>query len=84
MAPRASARSDAVERKLWNVLRGSSTVYKFRRQHSLGPYIADFYSRDAHLVVEIDGPWHGRIRLSQRFAPFTTVAAAPRPTLPNN
>ena len=31
---------------------------KFRRQHPIGPYIADFYSRDAHLVVEIDGSAH--------------------------
>jgi very-short-patch-repair endonuclease/DNA modification methylase len=31
---------------------------KFRRQHPIGPYIADFYSRDAHLVVEVDGSTH--------------------------
>ncbi len=46
------------EQKLWSVLRGKSTGFKFRRQHSLGPYIADFYSRDAHLVVELDGDHH--------------------------
>lgn len=31
---------------------------KFRRQHPIGHYIADFYSRDAHLVVEVDGITH--------------------------
>jgi adenine-specific DNA-methyltransferase len=31
---------------------------KFRRQHPIGPYIADFYSREAHLVVEVDGSTH--------------------------
>ena len=57
---RRELRRDATlaERKLWSVLRGSSTGFKFRRQHSLGPYIADFYSRNAHLVVEIDGDSH--------------------------
>jgi hypothetical protein len=28
---------------------------KFRRQHPIGPYIADFYCREARLVVEVDG-----------------------------
>jgi adenine-specific DNA-methyltransferase len=31
---------------------------KFRRQHAIGPYIADFYCREAHLVVEVDGAAH--------------------------
>jgi len=35
---------------------------KFRRQHPLGPFIADFYCHDAEMVVEIDGRTHaGRI-----------------------
>jgi very-short-patch-repair endonuclease len=32
--------------------------FKFRRQHALGAYIADFCCPDAGLVVEIDGPIH--------------------------
>src|SRR5579872_6944933 len=60
------------ERKLWSVLRERTTGFKFRRQHSLGPYIADFYSRDAHLVVEIDGDSHftpqGRVHDRRRDA----------------
>jgi very-short-patch-repair endonuclease/DNA modification methylase len=43
------------ERKLWKVLRGEQLGVKFRRQHPIGPYIADFYSREAQLVVEVDG-----------------------------
>jgi very-short-patch-repair endonuclease len=31
---------------------------KFRRQHPLGPFIADFYCAARRLVVEIDGDIH--------------------------
>jgi very-short-patch-repair endonuclease len=31
---------------------------KFRRQHPIGPYIADFYCPAAKLIVEIDGQSH--------------------------
>jgi very-short-patch-repair endonuclease len=30
----------------------------FRRQHPIGPYIADFYCAAARLVIEIDGAGH--------------------------
>jgi len=43
------------ERKLWNTLRGNGTGFAFRRQHPIGPYIADFYCRETALVVEVDG-----------------------------
>ncbi|MEW5702427.1 MAG: endonuclease domain-containing protein [Candidatus Zixiibacteriota bacterium] len=43
------------ERILWKRLRSEQLGVKFRRQHSVGPYIADFYSRAANLVVEVDG-----------------------------
>ncbi len=43
------------ERKLWGALRSKQLGVKFRKQHPIGPYIADFYSRDAALVVEVDG-----------------------------
>ena len=33
---------------------------KFRRQHALGPYIADFYCHALKLVIEVDGLSHGR------------------------
>ena len=31
---------------------------KFRRQHPLGKYIADFYCAEARRVVEVDGARH--------------------------
>ncbi|WP_269431619.1 DUF559 domain-containing protein [Chthonomonas calidirosea] len=43
------------ERNLWSVLRGNGAGFAFRRQHPIGPYIADFYCREAALVVEVDG-----------------------------
>ena len=32
--------------------------HKFVRQHSIGPYFADFACREARLVVELDGSQH--------------------------
>ena len=33
---------------------------KFRRQHPIGPYVADFACPSIRLVVELDGDQHGR------------------------
>lgn len=57
---RQELRRDATpaEQKLWSVLRKKQTGFKFRRQHPIGPYIADFYSRDAQMVIEVDGDSH--------------------------
>jgi very-short-patch-repair endonuclease len=47
------------ERKLWNHLRDRQLAdFKFRRQCQLGPYIADFVSFEARLIVEVDGGQH--------------------------
>lgn len=47
------------ERLLWRVLRMRLLVgLKFRRQHSVGPYIIDFYCADRQLAVELDGGQH--------------------------
>ncbi len=46
------------ERILWSCLRGGRLGVKFRRQHPIGPYVADFYCRQAGLVVEVDGVTH--------------------------
>ena len=32
--------------------------YKFRRQHSVGRYIIDFYCSEAKLAIELDGAAH--------------------------
>ncbi len=46
------------EWRLWQRLRGKRLGVKFRRQHPIGPYVADFASAQAGLVVELDGDTH--------------------------
>ncbi len=46
------------EAKLWAVLRGRHLGYKFRRQHPLGHFVADFYCAAVQLVIELDGDSH--------------------------
>ena len=47
------------ESRLWHELRNRRFAgHKFRRQHAIGPFIADFYCADAGLVVELDGESH--------------------------
>jgi len=46
------------EVKLWSPLRRSPEGIRFRRQHPIGPYVADFYCPAAKLVIEIDGLAH--------------------------
>jgi 5-methyltetrahydrofolate--homocysteine methyltransferase len=47
------------EKLLWLYLRdGKLKSYKFRRQHSLGQFIVDFYCKKAKLIIEVDGPIH--------------------------
>jgi len=47
------------ERLLWNVLSNKQLDgYKFRRQHIIGNYIADFICLKTNLIVEIDGSIH--------------------------
>ncbi|MGH7243535.1 MAG: endonuclease domain-containing protein [Phycisphaerales bacterium] len=46
---------------LWASLRGQKlNGLKFRRQHPIGPYVADFCCLEVGLVVEIDGRGHFR------------------------
>jgi leucyl-tRNA synthetase/8-oxo-dGTP pyrophosphatase MutT (NUDIX family) len=47
------------ENFVWEFLRDRKYKdMKWRRQHPLGNYIADFYCHEAKLVLEIDGPQH--------------------------
>lgn len=46
------------EQSLWQFLKSKQLGVKFRRQHGIGEYIADFYSPEIKLVVEIDGNQH--------------------------
>ena len=46
------------ERALWSRLRGEQLGVKFRRQHPLGGYVADFACLAPRLIVELDGSQH--------------------------
>jgi very-short-patch-repair endonuclease len=43
---------------LWDQLRASKMGFKVRRQHPIGPYVADFFVSGAGLAIEIDGMAH--------------------------
>ncbi len=43
---------------LWSRIRNNQIGYKWRRQISIGRYVADFYCREKFLVVELDGSQH--------------------------
>ena len=47
------------EELLWQLLRYRKRCNKkFRRQHTIGIYVADFYCAEEQLIVEIDGRDH--------------------------
>ena len=46
------------ERKLWAALCRKQLGVKFRRQHAIGPYIADFCCVKHKLIIEVDGSQH--------------------------
>lgn len=47
------------EKRLWKALRESFPGIKFRKQVPIGPYVADFLSFGARLIIEADGGHHG-------------------------
>jgi very-short-patch-repair endonuclease len=46
------------EARLWTYLQNSELGKKFRRQHSIGFYILDFYCPSRKLGIELDGSPH--------------------------
>ena len=51
--------STKAEILLWNALRSKQFMsLKFRRQHSVGNYILDFYCDKIRLAIEVDGETH--------------------------
>jgi very-short-patch-repair endonuclease len=49
----------AAERALWAQLNARKVAgVRFNRQFPIGPYICDFVSRTAKLVIEVDGGQH--------------------------
>ena len=52
------------ENILWRKLNRKQQGVKFRRQHPIYVYIADFYCHEKKLVIEVDGDYH--LKLDQR------------------
>jgi very-short-patch-repair endonuclease len=50
--------STSQELLLWQQVRNRKVGVRFYRQHSIGPYITDFYCAEKRLVIEIDGNQH--------------------------
>jgi len=51
------------EHRLWYHLRGRRLLgLRFRRQHPIGPYFADFACLELRLVIELDGGQHNEPR----------------------
>jgi very-short-patch-repair endonuclease len=46
------------EARLWTHIKNNQLGYKFRRQHSVGQYILDFYCTQNQLAIELDGSPH--------------------------
>ncbi len=59
-------RMTEAEKLLWSNLRNKQVSgFKFRRQHPIWIFIADFYCHEAKLVVELDGGIHQKIEVSE-------------------
>jgi very-short-patch-repair endonuclease len=48
----------SAEATLWKYLKASQLGKKFRRQHSAGNYILDFYCATERIAIELDGKNH--------------------------
>ena len=51
---------------LWAYLRKKSLGSKFRRQHPISIYIADFYCHALKLIIEVDGGIHADAEVRKR------------------
>ncbi|MBE0663402.1 MAG: endonuclease domain-containing protein [Bacteroidales bacterium] len=46
------------EKALWDCLKNVKAELRFKRQHPINNFIADFYCHKAKLVIEVDGEIH--------------------------
>ena len=46
------------EKCLWQCLRGGELGLKFKRQHIIYDFIADFVCLEKKLIIEVDGAYH--------------------------
>lgn len=51
-------KSTSAEATLWKHLQKNKLGKKFRRQHSVGNYVLDFYCPQEKLAIELDGEHH--------------------------
>lgn len=58
LAEELRARMTQAEEILWNAIKINEWHIKFRRQHPISNYIADFYCHNVKLVIELDGGYH--------------------------
>ena len=58
LAEELRANMTEAEEILWNVIQKNDWHLKFRRQHPISNYIADFYCHQLKLVIELDGGYH--------------------------
>jgi very-short-patch-repair endonuclease len=71
-ARRLRAGATPEEQKLWQQLKAKGFAgFKFRRQHPIGPYFADFCCLKQRLVIEIDGGQHAESEGEQKDAART-------------
>ncbi len=55
--------STSAEAACWDLLKHRQVGgHKFRRQHSIGKYIVDFFCNELHLAIELDGEPHADIQ----------------------
>jgi very-short-patch-repair endonuclease len=60
-------KATTAEDLLWQILRNRQLLgRKFRRQHPIGQFIADFFCDDARLVIELDGSIHQETSQQER------------------
>ena len=43
---------------VWQRIKGERTGLRFRKQHPIGPYVADFHCSRTRAVIEVDGKGH--------------------------
>ena len=53
------------ETLLWNYLKAGVLGCKFRRQHPIYNYIADFYCHKVKVIIEVDGSIHNSVEVQK-------------------
>lgn len=61
LAKKMRGKMTPAEKILWSKLcKKQLNGFRFRRQHSISRYIADFYCHEIKLIIEIDGNIHDK------------------------